>query len=71
MYQYLEEAKAMVKSAGSTRQEPNLRLRKRRRTQTPKEQLDDGDEDACAKAEEHVSKRQDIGDDSFKESSSE
>ncbi|KAK5224178.1 hypothetical protein LTR47_009935 [Exophiala xenobiotica] len=71
MYQYLEEAEAVMKVAESIRQEPNLRLKKRRRTQTPEEQLDDGDEDAYAQAEEHVSKRRDMEDESFKGSSSE
>lgn len=71
MYQYLEEAEAIVKRTESKMQEPSLRLKKRRRTQTPEEQLDDDDEYAYAKAEEHVSKRRDLEDDSFKGSSSE
>ena len=71
MYRFLVEAEAIVKIAKSTRQEPDMRLKKRRRTQTPEEQLDDRDEDAYAKAEEHVSKRRDMEDESFKGSSSE
>ncbi|KAL6240618.1 hypothetical protein RBB50_012445 [Rhinocladiella similis] len=71
MYQYLEEAEAIVKRTESKMQEPSLRLKKRRRTQTPEDQLDDDDEYAYAKAEEHVSKRRDLEDDSFKGSSSE
>jgi len=49
----------------------NPRLKKRRRTQTPEEQLDDRDEDAYAEAEEHVSKRRDLDDSSYNESSTE
>ncbi|OAP59927.1 hypothetical protein AYL99_04929 [Fonsecaea erecta] len=71
MYRYLVEAEAFVKIAESTEQEPSTPLKKRRRTQTPEEQLDDRDEDAYAKAEERVSKRRDMEDESFKGSSSE
>ena len=47
------------------------RLKKRRRTQTPEEQLDDRDEDAYAQDEEHAYKRRDLDDASYKRSSSE
>ncbi|KAL2047869.1 hypothetical protein ABVK25_011278 [Lepraria finkii] len=60
--QYLKEAGAIAKTAEST---------KRRRTQTPEEQLDDRDEDAYAEDDGHVSKRRDLDDSSYKESSSE
>ena len=66
LYQYLEEAETIAKIAKSTKPERNPRLKKRRRTQTPEEQLDHRDED-----EEHVSKRRDLDDASYKESSSE
>jgi hypothetical protein len=70
LYQYLEEAETIVKTAESTRSERNPRLKKRRRTRTPEEQLDDRDENAFAKDEEHVSKRRDLDDASYKASSS-
>ena len=53
-------------TAESTKPEQNPRLKKRRRTQTPEEQLDDRDED-----EEHVSNRWDLDDASYRERSSE
>lgn len=71
LYQYLEEAETIAKLAESTKPKRNPRLKKRRRTQTPEEQLDDHDEGAYAEDEEHVSKRQDLDDASYKESSSE
>lgn len=71
LYQYLEEAETIAKIVESTKLERNPRLKKRRRTQTPEEQLDDRDEDAYAEDEEHVSKRRDLDDASYKESSSE
>ena len=71
LYQYLEEAETITKTAESTKPERNPRLKKRRRTQTPKEQLDDCDEDAYAEDEEHASKRRDLDDASYKESSPE
>lgn len=71
LYQYLEEAETIAKSAESTKPERNPRLKKRCQTQTPEEQLDNRDEDAYAKDEEHVSKRQDLDDASYQESSSE
>jgi hypothetical protein len=71
LYQYLEEAETIAKIAESTKLERNPRLKKRRRTQTPEEQLDDRDEDAYAEHEGHVSKRRDLDDASYKESSSE
>ena len=49
----------------------NPRLKKRRRTQTPKEQPDDRDEDAYTDDEAHVSKCRDLDDGSYKEGSSE
>jgi hypothetical protein len=71
LYQYLEEAETIAKIAESTKPERNPRLKKRRRTQTSEEQLDDRDEDAYAEDEEHVSKRRDLDDASYKESPSE
>ncbi|RMZ82805.1 hypothetical protein DV736_g6632, partial [Chaetothyriales sp. CBS 134916] len=71
LYQYLEEAETIAKIAESTKPERNPRLKKRRRTQTPEEQLDDRDEDAYAEDEAHVSKRRDLDDTSYKESSPE
>jgi hypothetical protein len=71
LYQYLEEAETIAKIAESTKLERNPRLKKRRRTQTPEEQLDGRDEDAYAEYKEHVSKRQDLDDAAHKESSSE
>ena len=71
LYQYLEEAETITKTTESTKPERNPPLKKRRRTQTPEEQLDDRDEDAYVEDEEHVSKRRDLGDASYKESSSE
>jgi hypothetical protein len=71
LYQYLEEAEIIANIAESTKPERNLRLKKRRRTRTPEEQLDDHDEDAYVEDEEHVSKRRDLDDASYKEGSSE
>jgi hypothetical protein len=70
MYQYLEEAEGIVKIAELTRQEQKPRPKKRR-TQTPEHQLDDRDEHAYAEDEEHVSKRRDVDDESYRGSSSE
>ena len=71
LYQYLEAAETIAKTAESTKPERNPPLKKRRRTQTPEEQLDDRDEDAYAEDEEHVSKRRDLDDGSYEGSSSE
>jgi hypothetical protein len=71
LYQYLEEAETIAKLAKSTEPERNPRLKKRRRTQTPEEQLDDHDEGAYAEDEEHVFQRWDFDDASYKRSSSE
>lgn len=70
LYQYLEEAETVAKAAESTKSERNPRLKKRGRTRTPEEQLDDRDENAFAEDEEHVSKRRDLDDASYKASSS-
>ena len=71
MYQYLEEAEAIAKIAESTKPEHNPRLKKRRRELTPEDHLNARDEDAYAEDEEHVSKRQDVDDESSRGSSSE
>ena len=71
LYQYLEEAEAIAKTAESTKPKQNLRLKKRRQTRTPEEQLDDRNEDAYAEDEERASKRRDLSDASYKESFSE
>lgn len=71
LHQYLEEAEAIAKMADSTQPEQSARLKKRRRTQTPEEQLDDRAEAALVEGEERVSKRQELDDASSEESSSE
>jgi hypothetical protein len=71
LYQYLEEAEATTKIAESTKLVRNSQLRKRRRTPTPEEQLNDRDEDAFARDEAHAIKRRELDDSSYKESSSE
>jgi hypothetical protein len=70
LYQYLEDAETVAKIAESAGSKRNPRLKKRRRTRTPEEQLDDRDENAFAEDEEHVSKRRDLDDASYKASSS-
>ena len=70
LYQYLEEAEATAKIAESSKIVRNPKLKKRRRTQTPEEQLNDRDEDAFAKSEERTAKRQDVDDSSYQENSS-
>jgi ABC-type phosphate transport system auxiliary subunit len=69
LYQYLEEAETIAKIAKSTKLERNLRLKKRRRTQTLEEQLDDRNEDAYTEHEGHISKHRDLDNASYKESS--
>lgn len=71
MYQYLEDAEAIVKITESRRPQQHQRLKKRHRTRTPEEQFDDRDEDAYTEYEEHISKRQDLDNASYKGSSSE
>ena len=69
LYQCLDEAEGLTKMAGK-KSALNPLIRKRRRTQTPEEQLDDRDEAAFAKDEGRVSMRQELDDASYKESSS-
>lgn len=69
LFQYLKQAEAIVKMTESSHLSQTPRLKKRRRTQTPEEQLDDRDEDAYAEDEEHISKRRDLDDASYKKSS--
>ncbi|KAL9097654.1 MAG: hypothetical protein Q9163_006319 [Psora crenata] len=71
LYQYLEEAEVMTKISKSTKPVRDPLLIKRPRTKTPKEELDERDQAAYAEDEERVSKRQDLDDSSYKESSSE
>jgi hypothetical protein len=71
LYQDLQEAETTATIAESNKPVRNLQLKKRRRTQTPEEQLDDHDEDAFARREAHASKRRELEDSSYRESSSE
>ena len=70
LFRFLEEAEAIVAMAESAQKNRNPLLKKRRRTQTPEEQLEKRDEDAYAEDEEHVSKRQNLDDTSYRRSSS-
>jgi len=75
LYQCLREAEVLTKKwarkkAARKETAHNPRPKKRRRTETPEEQLDDRDEAAFVKDEERVSKRQELDDSSYKESSS-
>ncbi|EXJ91938.1 hypothetical protein A1O3_00488 [Capronia epimyces CBS 606.96] len=69
LYQYLEEAESVAKATGSAKPERTPRLKKRRRTPTPEEQIDDRDEHAFTEDEEHVTKRQYLDDASYEGSS--
>ena len=70
LHQFIEEAEAVAKIDDITRPNRNPQLRKRRRTQTPEEELDVRDEEFYVRDEEHVSKRQDVDDASYEGSSS-
>jgi hypothetical protein len=71
LYQYLEEAEATAKMTESTTAVRNPKLKKRRRTQTPEEQLDHVNERVFVEGEERAAKRRDLDDSSYHRSSSE